>query len=177
MTNKEFFSSIWHKEMKRTLVAIKSLPADFSKMSYRPDPKTRSAAQIISHILPHAESLSKAIDTKMIDEADKQFNNMEEAYKYYETHAMELSKKLEALPDSTWENQMVPLQVRGVKVYEANMMEMFWALMFDTVHHRGQLTTYYRPMGMPNPSIYGPTAETTEKMMSEMAQKQKEMAG
>ena len=43
--------------------------------------------------------------------------------------------------------------------------------MFDTVHHRGQLTTYYRPMGMPNPSIYGPTAETMEQMMAEVAKK------
>jgi uncharacterized damage-inducible protein DinB len=29
-----------------------------------------------------------------------------------------------------------------------------------SVHHRGQLSTYLRPMGGKNPSIYGPTADT-----------------
>jgi uncharacterized damage-inducible protein DinB len=43
---------------------------------------------------------------------------------------------------------------------------MFWGFLFDTVHHRGQLSTYYRQMGVRNPSIYGPTAETIEEMMA-----------
>lgn len=177
MTNKEFFISLWHKEMKRTLVAIKALPTDLSKMSYRPDPKTRSAMEIIGHILPHAEDLSSAVDTMIIDESDQKFNNMDEAYNYYEMHSNALMAKLSALPDKTWENQKMPLIIKGVKVYEATMMDMFWTLMFDTVHHRGQLSTYYRPMGMPNPSIYGPTAEIVEKMMADAAKKQQEMAG
>ncbi len=167
MTNKEFFTSLWHKEMKRTLVAIKALPTDISKMNFRPDPKTRSASQIIAHILPHAEDLSKAVDTKIVVEADKEFHNMEDAYHYYETHSKALIEKLNALSETTWENEMVPLLINGNKIYEAKMMDMFWTLLFDTVHHRGQLTTYYRPMGVPNPSIYGPTAEMMEKMKAE----------
>lgn len=177
MTNKEFFINQWRKEMKRTLVAIKALPYESNKLNYRPDPKSRSASQIIGHILPHAEDLSRAIDTKIIFEADKNFNDMGEAYAYYEKHSMELIAKLEAITDTTWENEIIPLQLNGIKLYEAKMMDMFWVLLFDTVHHRGQLSTYYRPMGVPNPSIYGPTAETSEKMLAEAAKKQKEMAG
>ena len=167
MTNKEFFTTLWHKEMKRTLVAIKALPADVSKMNFRPDPKSRSASQIIGHILPHAEDLSRAVDTMIVEEADKEFHNMQDAYSYYETHSKALIQKLNEFSDATWENEIVPLQMNGVKIYEAKMMDMFWTLLFDTVHHRGQLTTYYRQMGMPNPSIYGPTAEMMEKMKAE----------
>jgi uncharacterized damage-inducible protein DinB len=29
----------------------------------------------------------------------------------------------------------------------------------DAIHHRGQLTTYLRPMGSKVPSIYGPSAD------------------
>jgi uncharacterized damage-inducible protein DinB len=35
-----------------------------------------------------------------------------------------------------------------------------WMLMLDAIHHRGQLSTYLRPMGGKVPSIYGPSADT-----------------
>ena len=103
--------------MKRTLVAIKALPEDINKWNYKPDPKTRSALQIICHILPHAESLSKAIDSRVIAEGDKPFNSVKEAYDYYEKHSNELSgQELEKLPDTAWENELVSLEVRGFKL-------------------------------------------------------------
>ncbi len=43
---------------------------------------------------------------------------------------------------------------------------IFWMFMFDIIHHRGQLSTYYRHMGVRNPQIYGPTAEDMEAMMA-----------
>jgi uncharacterized damage-inducible protein DinB len=36
---------------------------------------------------------------------------------------------------------------------------MAWSFLFDIVHHRGQITTYLRPMGSTVPSIYGPSAD------------------
>jgi uncharacterized damage-inducible protein DinB len=41
--------------------------------------------------------------------------------------------------------------------------------LFDLIHHRGQLSTYYRPMGAAQPAIYGPTAEMVEQMMAQTA--------
>jgi uncharacterized damage-inducible protein DinB len=34
-----------------------------------------------------------------------------------------------------------------------------WGFFFDIIHHRGQLTTYLRPMGSTVPQIYGPSAD------------------
>jgi hypothetical protein len=34
-----------------------------------------------------------------------------------------------------------------------------WGFLFDEVHHRGQLSTYLRPMGGKVPSIHGPSAD------------------
>jgi uncharacterized damage-inducible protein DinB len=34
-----------------------------------------------------------------------------------------------------------------------------WGTLFDQVHHRGQLTTYLRPMGSTVPQVYGPSAD------------------
>ena len=36
---------------------------------------------------------------------------------------------------------------------------MAWSFLFDIVHHRGQITTYLRPMGSTVPQIYGPSAD------------------
>jgi uncharacterized damage-inducible protein DinB len=35
-----------------------------------------------------------------------------------------------------------------------------WDFFFDAIHHRGQLSTYLRPMGGTVPSIYGPSADS-----------------
>ena len=39
---------------------------------------------------------------------------------------------------------------------------MAWSFLFDIVHHRGQITTYLRPMGSTVPQIYGPRATSRE---------------
>lgn len=44
------------------------------------------------------------------------------------------------------------------------MSNMYWMFMFDIIHHHGQLSNYYRHMGVRNPQIYGPTAEYMEAM-------------
>ena len=36
---------------------------------------------------------------------------------------------------------------------------MAWSFLFDIVHHRGQITTYLRPMGSTVPQVYGPGAD------------------
>jgi len=36
---------------------------------------------------------------------------------------------------------------------------LLWIALFDFIHHRGQLTTYIRPMGGKVPSIYGPSGD------------------
>jgi len=37
--------------------------------------------------------------------------------------------------------------------------QFLWGFLFDCIHHRGQLSTYLRPMGGKVPSIYGPSAD------------------
>jgi uncharacterized damage-inducible protein DinB len=33
-------------------------------------------------------------------------------------------------------------------------------ILFDAIHHRGQLSTYIRPMGGQVPAIYGPSGDS-----------------
>ena len=172
MKHQEFFAQQWHREMKRTLVAIKALPTDMNKLEFKPDPKSRTSHEIIGHILPHAESLLHCIDTGDINEVQHVFKSTEEAANYFETNSNLLVEKLKTVSDEDWDSKVVTLSLNGRKIYEGKMMDMFWTLLLDSIHHRGQLTTYYRPMGMRNPSIYGPTAEDMEDRLKALAAEQ-----
>ena len=165
MTNKEFFIQTWQAEMKRTAAAVRGLPADMSKLSYKCDEKARSAAEIIGHILPHAEALSKATESFIANEENgKTYESIEEAATYFEKYATQLVEKLQATDDATWNEKIVEFHLNGNKLFAYPMSNLFWMFMFDIIHHRGQLSTYYRHMGVRNPPIYGPTAEDIEAM-------------
>jgi uncharacterized damage-inducible protein DinB len=166
MTNKEFFVQTWQGEMPRTLSAINGLPADMTKLCYQCNEKARSAEALISHFLAHAEVMDNSTESFIANEnsAVTQFASKEEAANYFEKHATSVVEKLKAVDDNTWEQQIVDFQVDGHKLFSYPMLNIFWMLMFDMIHHRGQLSTYYRNMGVRNPSIYGPTAEDMEAM-------------
>ena len=165
MTNKEFFIQTWQAEMKRTAAAVRALPIDTTKLCYKCDEKARSAAEIIGHMLPHAESICEAADSFIASETTgKTYNSIEEAAAYFEKYATLLVEKLQATDDTTWNEKIVEFRLNGNKLFAYPISDMFWLLMFDIIHHRGQLSTYYRHMGVRNPPIYGPTAEDMEVM-------------
>ena len=41
--------------------------------------------------------------------------------------------------------------------------DLLWLFLLDGIHHRGQLSTYIRPMGGKVPSIYGPSGDEPAK--------------
>ena len=132
MTNKDFFIQTWQNEMKRTAGAVRGLPSDITKLSYRCDEKARSAMDIIGHMLPHAEAICKATDSFIASETTgKQFTSIEEAATYFEKYAELLVEKLKATDEKTWNEQIVQFYVDGNKLFEYPMTNMYWMFMFD----------------------------------------------
>ena len=118
MTNKDFFIKTWQDEMKRTAGAVRALPADLAKLSYRCDNKARSAADIIGHMLPHAESICKATDSFIaMETSGKKYESIEDAASYFEKYATLLVEKLRATSENTWNDQLVEFHVDGVKLF------------------------------------------------------------
>jgi uncharacterized damage-inducible protein DinB len=66
---------------------------------------------------------------------------------------------LKKLAEADWDKK-VKFVMGPEASWEAKLSEMAWGFLFDAVHHRGQLSTYLRPMGGTVPSIYGPSADT-----------------
>ena len=53
----------------------------------------------------------------------------------------------------------MPFYYEGKVVSEQPIGQFLWFILFDSIHHRGQLSTYLRPMGGKVPAIYGPSAD------------------
>ena len=55
--------------------------------------------------------------------------------------------------------QSTKLYIGDKMIKEQPLGDFLWYMFFDAIHHRGQLSTYIRPMGGKVPSIYGPSGD------------------
>jgi uncharacterized damage-inducible protein DinB len=78
---------------------------------------------------------------------------MKDVLAEYERQSAEVLRRWDALPQSRWDGA---LDFFGG---ERAGSSLAWNFLFDIVHHRGQISTYLRPMGSTVPQIYGPSAD------------------
>ena len=175
MTNKEFFIKCWEKESAVTVKGIRSLPNDLSKLNYKHHPKTRSPWELVNHIGPHAREITQAITEGRADLVNEgMFDiNAPHIYKTPEAAAQDVEAGSQLLleaakkcDENEWFTKIIPVYWGPNKLFETPLMQFAWILLNDTIHHRGQLSTYYRLIGTAQPNIYGPTAEEEEAMMA-----------
>jgi len=76
----------------------------------------------------------------------------------YERSHRELLAELGSMDDAGWDRRG-QLLMGGKVVMEQPVGEFLWLILFDSIHHRGQLSAYLRPMGGKVPAIYGPSAD------------------
>lgn len=167
MSNQNFFIDHWRSEWPITVNCLRQVPED--RWNWRPHAKTRSAKELLDHIVCHAEDLAEGVETGVINHRlTTEYSSIDEAIQEFEKYSAKLLELVAATSDEDWNNKIVPLRIFDNTAFELCMRDMCWRLFFDVIHHRGQLSVYYRPMGVPNPSIYGPTAEMMEARMAEM---------
>ena len=69
-----------------------------------------------------------------------------------------LSERAATVDEKSWQRP-VQFLVQGKLMQEPPLGKFLWYMLFDAIHHRGQLSTYIRPMGGKVPSIYGPSGD------------------
>lgn len=160
MSNREFFVQRWEEEYPTFLKVFRALPKD--KLDYRPHPRSRSAAELIWLLALEEQAGSELIDTGKIDwKETPPSKSLEEMITEYEKAHAELVQRLKKLDDTAWAGKKGQFFVDGQAVYEDTLRELFWGVLFDAIHHRGQLSVYIRLMGGKVPAIYGPSADET----------------
>jgi uncharacterized damage-inducible protein DinB len=157
MNNLEFCVARRKAERKAFVSVLKAMPRD--RLDYRPDPKARNAAELAWVIAAEEADLATLIETGSIDwKPQTPPATVEEIVSTYESSATKVDEQLGKLDEAAW-NKPARFLVEGKTVWEDTTGNMVWGFLFDAIHHRGQLSTYLRPMGGKVPSIYGPSAD------------------
>lgn len=157
MTNHEFCVARRKAELPAFVRVLSALPE--GRLDYRPDPKARTAAELAWMLVAEETALVSLLDTGTIDwKETTPPARVADIVATYERDAAAVNAKLEKIDAAAWEKPARFL-VGGAAVWEDTVGQMVWGFLFDAIHHRGQLSTYLRPMGGKIPSIYGPTAD------------------
>jgi uncharacterized damage-inducible protein DinB len=157
MSQHEFCIERRKGEYPRFVRVLKALPQD--RLDYRPDPKSRTAAELAWVLAAEEGALLSLLDKGTVEwKEEKPPSSVEEIVAAYEHNAKAVTEKLERLDQAGWEKKGKFL-MGGEVAWETTMDDFVWEFLFDAVHHRGQLSTYLRPMGGKVPSIYGPSAD------------------
>jgi len=151
MDDKSLFTDFWSKESKTTSKVLSRIPEG---SDYRPDPKSRTARDIAWLIVVEEKMLVDALETAVATWAPPPPPaTMKEICEAYDRQSADNINRLRALPAERWNGT---LEFFGK---QRPASPMAWSFLFDIVHHRGQITTYLRPMGSTVPQIYGPSAD------------------
>ncbi len=157
MSNAAFLQGILGNDSGLFCKVVAAVPEE--GRGYRPEPKARTAEGIIEHLIGHNLDIIELLDNGVIHHRSQvPFETIEDAVATLEQTFGEMMERLGSTDDETW---MSPAKFFAGDhlVMEGPRMQLAWVLFLDAVHHRGQLSTYLRPMGSKVPSIYGPSAD------------------
>jgi uncharacterized damage-inducible protein DinB len=157
MDERELILKFWQKESTATRKVLERVPEE--KSDYRPDPRSRSARELAWVIVREEKSLADAITSGRFEWTDVPVpETMAEVFATYAREHDETMRRLEQAGAAAWERE-IPFVMGGQEFFRESGAGHAWIILFDQVHHRGQLSTYLRPMGAKVPSIYGPSGD------------------
>jgi uncharacterized damage-inducible protein DinB len=145
------FTKFWSDESETTRKVLSRIPEG---SDYRPDPKSRTAHEIAWQIVCEEKMIIDALETGKAEWAPPPLpSTMKEVLDAYATQSDAMTTRWKSLPKEKWEGT---LDFFGG---DRPASPMAWSFLFDIVHHRGQISTYLRPMGSKVPQIYGPSGD------------------
>ena len=151
MDEKTLFTQFWTNESKTTHKVLERIPEN---SDYKPDPKSRTAQEIAWQIVCEERMIIEALEGGKAEwNPPAMPKTMKEVVAEYQKQADAMTARWNQLPSDKWNGE---IEFFG---HKRPASPMAWSFLFDIVHHRGQITTYLRPMGSTVPSIYGPSAD------------------
>ena len=154
----DFLIADFENEMRTTLRVIEAVPS--GHLDYRPDSKSKTGLGLVRHITLEDEWLLNCIAngafTPPPDDSDAcGIMNPADAVARYKEKVPAALGRLRAMSGEQLTNVIDLLGM--IQAPGVNFLAM---TVKHSVHHRGQLSTYLRPMGGRVPGIYGPSADT-----------------
>ena len=153
MTEKDTFIAIHDREYQITRRLISAFPA--TELSYRPHPRSRSAAELAftlaNHELLFTQAVKGIFDPSIFAAAPPA--TLPEILSALAAGAEPVPAAITSALDADLNQQM------NFAGHQMRRLDVMWAALFDLIHHRGQFSVYVRMAGGKVPSIYGPSAD------------------
>jgi len=146
-------------ESRTTKSVIAAVPG--TNLDYRPDPCAKSAHELLRHIAVADNFFLEAVingafNPRSVSIPEELKSPAEIANWYEQTYA----RNFQAITQLPGEKLVKVVDFRGMFQLPAFQFIQFGLV--HTIHHRGQLSTYLRPMGGKVPAIYGESYDSAE---------------
>lgn len=153
----EFFIPIVVQEVEINVRVFEAVPEE--KRDYKPHSKSMSALELARHMsLEDVWFLQAVIDGQFgpmpPQGEDSEINSVAEAIDLYNEKMPTLVEQVTSLS-----GEQLIQEVSLLGTFNLPAIGFLSFMIRHTVHHRGQLSTYLRPMGSTVPQIYGGSAD------------------
>ena len=155
-TVREYYKQCFEAERPTFVKVMKAVPPD--QAGYKPHPRSTSAGDLVWLLAFELHDACELIDRGELEFVERPAPSVQESIAAFEKNADALQSRLASVDDTKWESK-AQLKMGGKVMWEATLGDMLFGFLFDAVHHRGQLSSYLRPMGAKVPSIYGPSGD------------------
>jgi uncharacterized damage-inducible protein DinB len=147
------------REHATTTRVIEAIPLD--KGDYRPADVSRTALELAWHIVATENRFLNAVAAGAFDLSPQtrpeSLKNAQDIARWY---AGIFEKGIQTVQNLPEESLLKIVDFRGILQQPA--IAYLQTMMVHTIHHRGQLSTYLRPMGAKVPVIYGESYDSAE---------------
>ncbi len=153
-----------HQTTKRVIEAI---PLD--RGDYRPDAISKTALELAWHIVASEKRFVSAISAGVFDftrfNRPDSIRNSADISRWF---AEDFAANLQKLEHINGEQLVKSIDFRGM--FQLPAVAFLQVSMNHSIHHRGQLSMYLRPMGAKVPAIYGESYDTAQARLAKEAQ-------
>ena len=139
------------QESATTRKVLAAVPADH--FDYKPSDLCMTGLELASHIALGDAFFLRGVVNGAFEWKPMEFKTPQEALAYYDENVPSLIAEVANLS-----GDKLAQEVTFAAWSEPCIGFLNWG-MKHTIHHRGQLSAYLRPMGAKVPAIYGPTAD------------------
>jgi uncharacterized damage-inducible protein DinB len=139
------------EEFATTRRVLAAVPAD--QCGYKPNEKSMSALELATHIATSESFFLNGVTKGEFEWKNLEFKDPAAALAYYEETIPGLLDQVSNLTGKQL-SKMV-----NFAIWREPAITFLNLYLKHSVHHRGQLSAYLRPMGAKVPRIYGPSAD------------------
>jgi uncharacterized damage-inducible protein DinB len=154
--SREYYTQCLDSEVPIFMRVLKAVPPD--QAGYKPHARSTSAGDLVWLLAVELRDAGELIERGEVNYVERPAPGVAESVAAYEKYAADFKSRLAKLDDAKWDGP-ARLKMDGKVLWETTLGDMLFGFLFDAVHHRGQLSSYLRPMGAKVPSIYGPSGD------------------